>query len=61
MTCTDCGTADVTVLVETTLGDWFCRRCWADTTAGAERPMPATPRLDFWMKVADRLVEKETP
>ena len=61
MKCVNCGAEDMTIYVETALGDLLCRRCWADTTAGATRPAPATPRLDRLMAQADAKAEQEAP
>ena len=53
--CTDCGAADMTVLVETRCGDRLCRRCWNETTRAPSANEPATPKLDFWIAAADHL------
>jgi hypothetical protein len=47
--CSDCGKANPTVLIETTSGDRLCSRCWAETTRVPAVVQPGTPALDRHM------------
>jgi len=41
--CSDCGDADLTVVIATECGDTLCSACWSETTATSET---TTPELD---------------